>query len=111
MLSQCQIGLRPQRKIGVVVSVELWKCGGGDHCGVVGGERGSGEVDWTGQAGSARGEAQSCIGRHATGDDERSRADFFDADGGTAQQLFYYRVLKRGEQIERGLGRERKKIL
>ena len=42
---------------------------------------------------------------------QRSRADFFNAHGGTAQQLFDDGVLKRSQQIERGLRREREKIL
>jgi hypothetical protein len=90
---------------------KFWKRGGGDHGGVVGGERGSGEIDRTRETGSARGGAQTGVRSHAAGDDERSRADFFDGHGGAAQQLFDDGVLERGEQVERGLRREREKIL
>jgi hypothetical protein len=83
-------------EVGEISSSKFWERGGGYHGGVVGGERGSGEKDRTRQPGATRCRAKTDIGRYATGNDERPGADFFDASGGTAQQLFDDGVLKGG---------------
>src|SRR5581483_2947937 len=85
--------------------------GGSNHSGVVGGQGGRGEKDGAGEAGGHGGGAEAGVGCHAACDDHGSRVDIFDRRYGAAEQFLDHGVLKRGEQVERRLGRESEQFL
>src|SRR5579859_4258512 len=83
-----EIGAGAEREIVELAGTELWKCGGGDHGGVVGGKRWRGEIHRARKYGSTGSDPQACVRSNTTRDNHGSRTYFVDADGGTAEQFF-----------------------
>ena len=71
-MPSARLALARSEKSANFPASKFWKRGGGYHGGVVGGERGRGEIDGAVEFGSARRGPQAGVGSHAAGDTKKT---------------------------------------